>query len=100
MQGTSANVSMGTEEPVSSGRRPAGAAGRMERKSKDVFLQPDASPRHRVPHGGRPVRWHQVFVALAMQGGGSLVEEVGLERGRQRQRVDVTQTLLPEGQAH
>lgn len=30
----------------------------------------------------------------------SLVEEVGLEGGGQRQRVDLTQTLLPQGQAH
>ena len=30
----------------------------------------------------------------------SLVEEVSLEGGGQRQCVDVTQTLLPQGQAH
>ena len=36
----------------------------------------------------------------ATLGGGSLVEEVGLEGGGQRQRVDVPQPLLPQGQAH
>lgn len=37
---------------------------------------------------------------LVVLGGVSLVEEVGLEGGGQRQRMDLTQALLPQGQAH
>lgn len=37
---------------------------------------------------------------LAVPGGASLVVEVGLEGGGQWQRVDLTQALLPQGQAH
>lgn len=44
--------------------------------------------------------WHQVAVVLVVLGGASLVEEVGLEGGGQRQRMDLAQTLLPQGQAH
>lgn len=37
---------------------------------------------------------------MAVPGQASLVEEVGLEGGRQWQRGDGTQALLPQGQAH
>ena len=40
------------------------------------------------------------MVVLAVPGGASLVEEVGLEGGGQWQRVDLTQAPLPQGQAH
>lgn len=43
-----------------------------------------------APGGGR----------AAVLGRASLVEEVGLEGGRQRQGGDGTQALLPQGQAH
>lgn len=39
-------------------------------------------------------------VVLAVPGGASLVEEVGLEGSGQWQRVDLTQAPLPQGQAH
>lgn len=63
------------------------------------LVAPDARPRHRV------WRWLGELapggcVVLAVLGRASLVEEVRLEGGRQRQCVDLTQTLLPQGQAH
>lgn len=58
----------------------------------------DARPRR----GGR--RWLGELAPggcrAGVLGGASLVEEVGLEGGGQRQRVDLAQTLLPQGQAH
>lgn len=53
-----------------------------------------------APAAGGSVRWHQVAVVLAVRWRTSLVEEVGLEGSRQRQRVDLPQALLPQGQAH
>ena len=59
----------------------------------------DAGPRLVVVCGS--VRWHRgVVVVLAVPGGASLVEEVGLEGGGQWQRVDLAQAPLPQGQAH
>lgn len=61
-------------------------------------LWPDASPRRRARRQAgevAPGGWRAGDAGVE-----SLVEEVGLEGGRQRQRVDVTQTLLPQGQAH
>lgn len=59
----------------------------------------DAPPRPRARRR-RLGELAPVAVVLASWGGGSLVEEVGLEGGGQRQRMDLAQTLLPQGQAH
>lgn len=53
-----------------------------------------AGPASRGP--GRGVVWRWLSWAVRR----SLVEEVGLEGGGQRQRVDLAQPLLPQGQAH
>lgn len=53
-----------------------------------------AGPASRGP--GRGVVWRWPSWAVRR----SLVEEVGLEGGGQRQRVDLAQPLLPQGQAH
>lgn len=87
----------GTEEPVpravlSVSRKAAGNRG------GEQGLRPAASDA-----GPRPRVWRrrgERAVALAVLGGASLVEEVGLEGGGQRQRVDLTQPLLSQGQAH
>ena len=77
-----------------------GAAGEAGEEEQD-FHAADAGPGR----GAR--RWLSELalgwvgaVVLAVPAVASLVVEVGLEGGGQRQRVDLTQALLPQGQAH
>lgn len=72
--------------------------GRRRRRSK-AFLRRLRTPVQGAgPAGGSALA--AVAVVPVPGGGASLVEEVGLEGGGQRQRVDLGQTLLPQGQAH
>lgn len=70
-------------------------------EAEEQGLPPTAwTPTQGAGGRGGSVSWHQVAGVLAVLGGASLVEEVGLEGGGQRQPVDLSQALLPQGQAH
>lgn len=73
---------------------------REDKEEGRAFLWWPRTPVQGTGCGGGSVSWHHVAVVLAVLGRASLVEEVRLEGGRQRQCVDLTQTLLPQGQAH
>lgn len=89
----------GGKSPVGTCPGLAGAA-RTRRRSRHFCPWPAAVAGAGCGGPGGSVSWHQVAVGQRSWGGASLVEEVGLEGGRQRQRGDGTQPLLPQGQAH